>query len=245
MPGRDAYLDGLLESRTLPTMHLRVFPLTGGWSYRFEAVHESGGEIVRQVVPEPAKSVAAFGLAHREGPLGQHAVLIPDLLRPNSRHDLPSIVEAIAEQAKRPDLQVGKGYVGGMHRSAGIRIADSLPGKLEHHVQCHGVPNGIALKAKLDAELGADLAGNFRRFRDEMPIGCGTDCAGRRQLAGAARRAHRLSLVGASVDDSNAGNGSLRRDHRRRLHRSCAWHGSKQRYDESRHPHETSALGKP
>jgi hypothetical protein len=123
------------------------------------------------VVPELAKSIAAFRLAHRKGPLSQHAVLIPDLLRPDPRHDFPSIVEAIAEQAKRPDLQVGKGYIGGMHRIAGIRIADSPRGKLEHHVQRHAVANRIALEAKLDAELGADLADDFGRFRDEMPIG--------------------------------------------------------------------------
>ena len=107
---------------------------------------------------------------HRKDPLSQHAILIPDLLRPDARHDLPSMVEAIAEQAKRPDLQVGKRYIGGIHRSAGILIADSLWGKLQHHVQCHAVPNRIALKAKLDAELGADLADNLGRFRDEMPI---------------------------------------------------------------------------
>jgi hypothetical protein len=194
------------------------------------------------VVPEPAKSIAAFRSTHRKRPLGQHAVLIPDLLRPDPRNDFPGIVEAVAQQAKGSDLQVGKGDIGGMHDIAGIRIADPLRGKVQHHVQRHAVANRIAVNAKLDAELGADLAGDFGRFRDEMPIGCGADCAGRRQLAGAARRAHRLSPVGARIGDGDAGNGRRRRDHGCSLRPGRARHGGEQRYDEHRQPHETSRV---
>jgi hypothetical protein len=107
-------------------------------------------------VAEPAKVIAAFGLAHRKSPLSQLAVLIPYLLRPDPRHDFLSIVEAIAEQAKRADLKIWKRHIDGMQRIAGIGIADSLRGKFEHHVQRHAVANRIAVNAKLDAELGAD-----------------------------------------------------------------------------------------
>jgi hypothetical protein len=105
--------------------------------------------------------IAVFGPTHRKGPLSQLAVLIPYLLRPDPWHDFPSIVEATAEQAKRADLQVWKRHIDGMQR---IRIADSLRGKFEHHVQRHAVANRIAVKAKLDAELGADLTGNVLRL---------------------------------------------------------------------------------
>ena len=78
--------------------------------------------------------------------------------------------------------------------------------------------------------------------RREMPIGCGADCAGRRQLAGAARRAHRLSPVGARIGDGNAGNGRRRRGQGCGLCRGRVWHGGEQRYDEHRQPHETSRV---
>ena len=194
------------------------------------------------MVPEPAKSIAAFRLAYRKDPLSQHAVLIPDLLCPDPRQDLPSIVEAIAEQAKRPDLQVGKGDLGGLHRTAGIRIAHSVRGKVDHHVQRHAIANRIAVDAKLNSELSADLAGDFGRLRDEMPIGRGADCAGRRQLAIAGRRAHRLTLVGARIGDGNAENGRCRGDHGCSLCRGHAGHDGEQRYDQHRQPHETSRV---
>ena len=57
-----------------------------------------------------------------------------------------------------------------MHRIAGIRIADSLRGKVEHHVQRHAVANRIAVNAKLDAELGADLTGDFGRFETKCQL---------------------------------------------------------------------------
>jgi hypothetical protein len=49
-------------------------------------------------------------------------------------------------------------------RNVMIWIADSLRGKVEHHVQRHAVANRIAVNAKLDAELGAELAGDFGRW---------------------------------------------------------------------------------
>src|SRR5262249_1994933 len=97
-----------------------------------------------------------FRLAHREGPLSQHAVLIPDLRRPDARHDLPGVVEAVAKQAKRADLQIGKSDIGSVHHIAGIRIADTLRREVQDQVRRHAVANRITVNAKLDAELGAD-----------------------------------------------------------------------------------------
>ena len=57
-----------------------------------------------------------------------------------------------------------------MHHIAGIRIADSLRRKVQHQVQRHALANRIAVNAKLDTELGADLAGNIGQVQTKCQL---------------------------------------------------------------------------
>ena len=166
-------------------------------------------------------------------------VLVPDLLLPDAGYDFPRVVEAVAEQAERADFHVRKGNVGCMHRVAGIRIADALRRECEHEVERHVVAGWGAVDAELDAELRSDFSGDVRRIRHKMPIGCGADRAGRRQLAGMGSGAGRLPGIGPGVGDRDAG---YRRaffgDGRRGLRGGAACRGREEAQYQECHAHQ-------